>query len=793
MPPLLQNDFFNLIINPENGNWNLTGRQTDYPKLLNIHISLRYHTSHGKYAVLQNWRPYKVMQTKADLSPHGPLSQMEVMIGPDPNQLYYKITFALPEQQPFLLWKITVDNQSLAPIYLDKLELLNLHLGEIHNQPGDIAFFSNGWQSWSYSGIYQTTDRYRRTRLGPIRKPVVVNASTSQPRQIGRFTSDMFGILGNRSTRIAILAGFLSQKEHFGSLETHLGSDNVDLCLWAAGDGARLDAGEQTSTDWACLSFLHIDSSDPLGPYMEAVARENAVHLHTETPTGWCSWYQFLSEGYIGTVSDADIRHNLQTAASLHTELPLKLIQIDDGFESRVGDWFSFTPAFSTGLSTLAAEIKQAGFTPGLWLAPFIVHPKSRLYADHPDWLLRGRNGRPINAGFCWNAFTAALDLTHPKALNYACQVMKTAVQDWSFPYIKLDFLYAGALPGIHQDARQTRAQVLRTGLEALRTAAGPDTMLLGCGCPLGPAIGLVDAMRISTDTARFWYPAYDKIQFFFKDEVSLPSARYAAHNVLTRAPMHRRWWINDPDCLLVRAGTHLTLTEVQTVATVIALTGGSFLLSDHLPDLTPDRLRIAQALLPLIGKTPDILDWFDSPTPTHVKLDLEGPHGQWHLVALFNWADEPLTLELRLDETHLDPQRSYYAHEFWSQKPYHILPLDPDNPDSGKLTLPPVPAHGVALFAVRQIEPHQPQYLGSNLHISQGLEVTGWDVSENHLDLRLERPGYAQGDIFLSLPYSPNQILLNDQPILCQNPTSGIYRFAIEFNQRALIKVYKA
>src|SRR3990170_7071827 len=177
----------------------------------------------------------------------------------------------------------------------------------------------------------------------------------------------------------------------------------------------------------------------------------------------------------------------------------------------------------------------------------------------HP---IQTRLGRPVNAGFGWGAFNTALDLTHPAALEYVREVVHTATQAWGFAYLKLDFLYAAALPGRYRDPRRTRAQVLRAGLEAVREAVGEETFLLGCGCPLGPAIGLVDAMRIGADVARRWLPSFKGIEFFLKGEPNIPSARNASHNALTRAALHRRWWINDPDCLLLRPETQLTLAD---------------------------------------------------------------------------------------------------------------------------------------------------------------------------------------------------------------------------------------
>jgi alpha-galactosidase len=489
---------------------------------------------------------------------------------------------------------------------------------------------------------------------------------------------------------------------------------------------------------------------------------------------GWCSWYQYSSEHYTGDLSAQDIRRNLDAMNALRPRLPLEIVQIDDGFEAQVGDWFHFGPSFPDGVAPLASEIHAAGLIPGLWLAPFIVHPRSRLAAEHPDWLLRGRYNRPANAGYLWNSFTMALDLTHSGAIDYAAEVVHTAVHRWGFPYLKLDFLYAAALPGRRRDPTRTRAQALRAGLEALRAAAGEGTMLLGCGCPLGPAIGLVEAMRIGADTARRWNPAFSGIETYIKAEPNLPSARNAIHNALTRAPLHRRWWVNDPDCLLLRPQTRLTLAEVQAAATAISLTGGSLLLSDDLAALPPDRLRIAEVLLPVIDERPRILDWLDAETPRRLRLDLHNASGAWHLLALFNWEDQARDLMVKLEEFDLDPQAGYYAREFWSSELHSV--------SAGSLPVRQVPAHGVALLAVRPVQEGQPQYLGGDLQISQGLEVAGWQPAPAGLCLSLRRPGEARGHFDLSLPRPPKRAVWEGLPVEWEQITEGCCRFWVSF-----------
>jgi len=256
---------------------------------------------------------------------------------------------------------------------------------------------------------------------------------------------------------------------------------------------------------------------------------------------------------------------------------------------------------------------------------------------------------------------------------------------------------------------------------------------------------------------------------------------------------------VNDPDCLLLGPGTRLSQDEVISAATTIALTGGSLLLSDDLSLLPPERSWIAEVLLPLIGKTPRVLDWFDDSEPGRLRLDLENATGRWHLLALFNWRDNPQDMALRLEDFGLEaadsPSGRFWARRFWQP---HAAPRV-ENLLHPSLPLPAMPAHSVALFAVRPQQSGAPQYLGSDLHISQGLEVAGWDwegqaapggspIGSRTLRLRLERPGRAAGRIFLSLPSPPVRAQMDGAPLTGQALGEGGYAFEVTFDQSAQV-----
>ena len=697
--------------------------------------------------------------------------------------LDWRVEFIIPNDRLSVRWKISLHNYSDEPVFIQKITLLD-HTGSAEqtlflNQPAkkeNLSFYSNGWQSWSATGSYNANDKMRTTRLGLLHEPMVYNPGTPIYRNRSRFSSDFFSVIVDKQTRCGVLLGFLSQREHFGSILADFRGLPI-LKMWANGDDARLDPGQSTETDWAVMVPLDLASDDALKDYLDVVAVEHNIGNLPDPPTGWCSWYQY----YQG-VSQVVIRENLEKIRELKGQLPFNLIQIDDGFQAQVGDWLEFNDRFPLGVQPLAEDIKQSGLTPGLWLAPFILHPRAKTTREHPDWLLRNRNGALVRTGFVWNSLGAALDLTHPGALDYVREVIGIAVHQWGFPYLKLDFLYAAALKGKFQDPRKTRAQVLRLGMETIREAAGEEALLVGCGAPLGSMLGLVDAMRIGPDVNDSWTPSFAGISLPFRNEPSMPSERNSMQNIFTRAPLHNRWWVNDPDCLLVRPDSKLTLPEIQSMATVIALTGGSLVVSDDMTELPPERLRLLATLKPVMNQRPAVLDMFDSQRPARMRLNLHGAVGQWHLLAYFNWGDRDFNTELGLEEFGLSTG-GYHIRSFWDDR---IWKLDEGNAVfSGK-----IPTHGVVLLAVRKTEDSSAAYLGSDLHISQGFEVTSWDVGTYELKFDIRSGKKLSGKVDILLRSNPKNINIDGEPSSCEILEESIYRIITPDKDRSSITI---
>jgi len=218
----------------------------------------------------------------------------------------------------------------------------------------------------------------------------------------------------------------------------------------------------------------------------------------------------------------------------------------------------------------------------------------------HPDWFIRNQNGEPLPAVYnpAWTAgrdkSAYALDPSHREFAQHLEQLFHRLVYEFGYGYLKLDFLFAAAAEGSRHAANLTRAQTLRRGLEAIRRGAGSETFLVGCGCPLGPAVGIVDGMRIGPDVAPYWGGDIE------------PGTRLAIQAIIARSFMHRRLWLNDPDCLMLRASeTRLSLEERFALASAIAVSGGMLLFSDDMNLLDSDSKKLF-SLVAGIGREVD-------------------------------------------------------------------------------------------------------------------------------------------------------------------------------------------
>ena len=140
-----------------------------------------------------------------------------------------------------------------------------------------------------------------------------------------------------------------------------------------------------------------------------------------------------------------------------------------------------------------------------------------------------------INSGYTHpGKWFYGLDATNPECRAHVAALMRHLTQELGFRFLKLDFLHVASMTARRHDATQTRAQAFQMALATLREGAGHDAFILGCSCPVGAAVGWVDAMRVSADTSHHWHAF--PVPW---DRTNLPAGANMFRNVLVRQIMH--------------------------------------------------------------------------------------------------------------------------------------------------------------------------------------------------------------------------------------------------------------
>jgi alpha-galactosidase len=459
-----------------------------------------------------------------------------------------------------------------------------------------VRMFRHGYQSWSPSG-WATFGVDADPSRTPGAIPLVIDMHHADPAiaQPDELRSELVTVLDDGSTDPPLVVGFLGGTEHDGTFRLRHGAGGPQgLELWAEAyfGGAVVERGSARRLHSVESWQVDDDVRRPLDWWASAIGAAMGARAGAPYQVGWCSWYHYFQNV---------TQHALESNLALASTWPFEVFQLDDGFQPAIGDWLTTNDSFESSLDVLAARIADAGLVPGLWLAPFLAAPGSTVAGRNPGWLAGHASGRPL-VGMVndhWGGAVHTLDTTQTEVLDHLEQVARELVAA-GFRYLKLDFTYAPGLDGHFADPSRTPAERVRAGFDAIRRGAGDDVFILGCGAPLGACIGAVDGMRIGPDVAPWWeFPAESWSPPGYK--ATSPATAHAVAATRSRQFMHRRLWLNDPDCVMLRTQeTAMTPDEAYRWAAIVGESGGMTLVSDDLALLGTEERALLDEVIAL-------------------------------------------------------------------------------------------------------------------------------------------------------------------------------------------------
>ena len=290
---------------------------------------------------------------------------------------------------------------------------------------------------------------------------------------------------------------------------------------------------------------------------------------------GYTTWYN-----YYANINENIVVNDLEALSQVDSKIDI--FQIDDGYQTAVGDWLSINyDKFPNGMKIIADKIHEKGMKAGLWLAPLSVQVKSKVAKEHPDWLIHDKYGKKLLCGVNWGNFYG-LDIEKEEVREYIRNFFNVVLNDWGYDMVKLDFLYSASV--IPRNGK-SRGQLMCEAMDFIRECVG-DKLILGCGVPLAPAFGKVDYCRIGADIGLEWTK--------FKVHLEDVCTRTTLWNTIFRRGLDGRAYANDPEVFLLRDNNMtMGLTQRKISATVNHIFGSLLFTSDNVGDYNREKMDV--------------------------------------------------------------------------------------------------------------------------------------------------------------------------------------------------------
>ena len=427
-------------------------------------------------------------------------------------------------------------------------------------------YFLNGYQSWTDTKEYKLAKQLRDVRKSPhiitglyaLDKYGDSNFYNYSIRKSHGY--DVFYSKGNHECFIYNL----NYKTAY--LIVELIKDRKSIHLISDVEGLIVKKGEEV----ALFDYYYFDNYEKgLYSFWDAFPIRNVKKL-----LGYTSWYN-----YYQNINEEIINRDLDALDSR-----FDVFQIDDGYETFVGDWLDVDPKkFPNGLKPIVDKIHSKGYKAGLWLAPFAAETKSKLFKEHKDWIRKDKKGKPIKAGGNWSGFYA-LDLENPEVIEYVKKCL-THYMEMGFDFFKLDFLYAAAFS--HYKGK-TRCMVQDEAYKLLRETL-KNKIILGCGANIINSFEHFDYLRIGPDVSLEFDDVF-YMRAFHRERIS---TKITIQNTIYRSFMNNHLFGNDPDVFLLRdENIKLSKEQREALTKLNALFGSLLFTSDNIATYDEDKKK---------------------------------------------------------------------------------------------------------------------------------------------------------------------------------------------------------
>lgn len=144
------------------------------------------------------------------------------------------------------------------------------------------------------------------------------------------------------------------------------------------------------------------------------------------------------------------------------SRMGLDVFTIDDGWELTYGENTINPQLFPEGLDEIQSAVEQKGMRLGLWVPLAAISENTAVYREHPEWVIRDRNGNPKISVFEDGGGNAVMCLGSPYR-EVAATRISNLIGRYNLRYVKIDlttvFNAYGESPGCYAAGHYHRSE----------------------------------------------------------------------------------------------------------------------------------------------------------------------------------------------------------------------------------------------------------------------------------------------------------------------------------------------
>lgn len=370
---------------------------------------------------------------------------------------------------------------------------------------------TDGWHSWSgwkadqfgtdvgMGGVIEKTNR--ETRIG-----IVPKDKEEVPSGEGR----SYGWVNFRSNdgSVNLLLGTIPDGKYVQEIRFRQTQEGMEVEVVKRLDGPGIDT---TGFEIFIAKSNGLGFADTLKNYGSILTERNTGVKPEKERAIWFSW-----AGHGPGIDQKKMEEEIGVMPGLGIDACI----VDDGWTKPLksplhlavvggktwGDWTIDTNKFPDMVG-MFDKARENGIKPGIWMAPFAASRSSDVVAEHPDWVMKDKDGKDVKWGTNTLSDAVALDISIPEVREHIYGKMENLAV-MGVDLFKLDYLSMAFL-GEMKNKDETTVQYYRDFFKEIRVRMnekikdkGRKVEFMGCGASLAESLGLFETIRFTADSA---------------------------------------------------------------------------------------------------------------------------------------------------------------------------------------------------------------------------------------------------------------------------------------------------